>query len=189
MRLIPSRVDQTFYPTLRAGGREGVIQKMIVVLCLFLLLCVGQPDTIASGGTNMSDTYLTPEQAAEMLNLSAYTIRAYARQGIIPAHKIGRTWRFSKADLDDWVLSDGRSPSLERRDVVIARDRASSAMFSPIPAATSGYGEADAVNERSRAIRTLRDIRARTRKGSATALIRDSRKELQDRGHIDRSDA
>jgi excisionase family DNA binding protein len=130
-----------------------------------------------------------PFQAAEMLNLSAYTIRAYARQGIIPAHKIGRTWRFSKADLDDWVLSDGRSPSLERRDVVIARDRASSAMFSPIPAATSGYGEADAVNERSRAIRTLRDIRARTRKGSATALIRDSRKELQDRGHIDRSDA
>lgn len=28
-----------------------------------------------------------PEQAAKMLNLSAYTIRAYARQGLIRGHK------------------------------------------------------------------------------------------------------
>ncbi len=51
----------------------------------------------------MDDVFLTPKQAAAMLNLSAYTIRAYARQGIIPAQKVGRGWRFSHNDLMEWL--------------------------------------------------------------------------------------
>ncbi len=51
----------------------------------------------------MDDVFLTPKQAAAMLNLSAYTIRAYARQGIIPAQKVGRGWRFSQNDLLEWL--------------------------------------------------------------------------------------
>ena len=134
----------------------------------------------------MSDTFLTPEQAAKMLNLSAYTIRAYARQGIIPAHKIGRTWRFSKTDLEEWVLTNGRASS--SKDILVARDRSSVAASDPSPESTRGCGTADTDDERSRAIKTLLDIRARAQRSSVSAIHRESRRELLNRGPIDRGD-
>lgn len=134
----------------------------------------------------MSDTFLTPEQAAKMLNLSAYTIRAYARQGVIPAHKIGRKWRFSKTDLEEWVLSNGRASSL--KDILVARDRSSVTASDASPESTGSCGTADTDDERSRAIKTLLDIRARAQRSSVSAIHRESRRELLHRGPIDRGD-
>ena len=137
----------------------------------------------------MSDTFLTPEQAAKMLNLSAYTIRAYARQGVIPAHKIGRTWRFSKTDLEEWVLTNGRAPSSESTEgLLVARDRSSSAASALSSGPTGGHGAVDTHDERSRAIKTLLEIRARARRGSVSTILRESRRELLDRGRTDRGD-
>ncbi len=137
----------------------------------------------------MSETFLTPEQAAKMLNLSAYTIRAYARQGIIPAHKVGRTWRFSKADLEEWVLTDGRYPPSRPAGTSVVRDSSSVAASLLSTQSTGGYGAHDVAgitNERSRAIRTLLDIRARAKRGSIQTILRESRRELLDRGRTSR---
>jgi len=131
----------------------------------------------------MDEVFLDPEQAAKMLNLSAYTIRAYARKGLIPAHKIGRTWRFSRADLEDWVLSHGQQPSSQH--VLVARDRATSIAdvldYRPASEATAP----DSTDERQAAIATLRAIRARTRRGSVSSLVQESRRELLARGGAD----
>jgi excisionase family DNA binding protein len=43
--------------------------------------------------------YLTPKQAAAILNVSTTTARDYARRGVVPARKIGKHWRFLEADL------------------------------------------------------------------------------------------
>src|SRR6478609_1208477 len=43
--------------------------------------------------------YLTPEQAAAYLAVSADTVREWAREGTIPAHKFGRLWRFREEEL------------------------------------------------------------------------------------------
>src|SRR6478609_5606504 len=43
--------------------------------------------------------YLTPEQAAAYLAVSADTVREWAREGKIPAHKFGRLWRFREEEL------------------------------------------------------------------------------------------
>lgn len=123
----------------------------------------------------MDETFLTPEQAAKMLNLSAYTIRAYARQGVIPAHKIGRTWRFSRADLEAWVLANGQGPAPE--DVPVARDSPSFLMPRTLR---------DTAVERSRAVETLREIRAQARGGSVSRILQESRRELLERGRLDR---
>lgn len=42
-------------------------------------------------------------QAAEYLSVSTHTLRYLARHGRIPAGKIGRGWRFSKVDLDNFL--------------------------------------------------------------------------------------
>jgi excisionase family DNA binding protein len=137
---------------------------------------------ILPGGANVSETFLTPEQAAKMLNLSAYTVRAYARQGVIPAHKIGRTWRFSKSDLEEWVLTDGQARSSRPEGVLVVRDCSSEAEYLPSP---EPVGTRDVADKRSQAMKTLREMRSQAQKGNVTSIVRESRKQLVDRGHIE----
>lgn len=42
-------------------------------------------------------------QAAKLLGLSPYTVREFARDGKIPAKKVGRAWRFSRDALIRWL--------------------------------------------------------------------------------------
>ena len=46
------------------------------------------------------DTFLTAEQAAELLRLHVKRIQALARAGRIPATRVGRKWLFSRAALE-----------------------------------------------------------------------------------------
>jgi len=50
----------------------------------------------------MSDV-MTTEEASAYLKLSIQTIKQRAREGRMPAAKIGRTWRFLKSELDRWL--------------------------------------------------------------------------------------
>jgi len=55
-----------------------------------------------------ADDALTPQQVAEFLQMSEHTILDLAAEGRIPAKKVGRQWRFSRARLIVW-LSEGDS--------------------------------------------------------------------------------
>jgi nitrogen PTS system EIIA component len=61
----------------------------------------------ASGMGN--DEVLTTEEAAEFLKLTPFTVRDYARRGILPSRKLGKGWRFYKPDLLAW-LRDYEAP-------------------------------------------------------------------------------
>lgn len=50
---------------------------------------------------------LNSEEAADLLGVSAVTIRTYARQGAIPGKKLGNEWRFVKDDLLAWLRGLG----------------------------------------------------------------------------------
>jgi excisionase family DNA binding protein len=50
------------------------------------------------------NTVLNTEEAAEFLGFSAFTIREYAKKGIIPAKKIGKEWRFYMPELVAWLI-------------------------------------------------------------------------------------
>jgi PTS system nitrogen regulatory IIA component len=52
---------------------------------------------------------LTTEEAAEFLKLTPFTVRDYARRGILPSRKVGKGWRFYKPDLLAW-LRDYEAP-------------------------------------------------------------------------------
>jgi excisionase family DNA binding protein len=51
--------------------------------------------------------YLSVEQTAIYLGLSPKTIYSWAEKREIPAYKVGRVWRFDKAELDDFVRGKG----------------------------------------------------------------------------------
>jgi len=49
----------------------------------------------------------TAKEAAEFLRVSENTVKAKARAGQIPGAKVGKEWRFRKADLDEWLACGG----------------------------------------------------------------------------------
>lgn len=55
----------------------------------------------------MASEVLTSEQAAEYLKLTTDALKRLARAGRVPAAKVGRRWRFRKADLDEWLARGG----------------------------------------------------------------------------------
>lgn len=58
----------------------------------------------------MSDSLVTVEQAAEILNLHPKTVLRYVRDGRLPATRIGKSYRITRANLDAFAgVANGRS--------------------------------------------------------------------------------
>ena len=73
---------------------------------------------VADRTPEIQDQILTVEEVAAYLRLSTATIYRMAQTGEMPAKRVGRSWRFSQALIDDWFRmhdngSDGRVPSRE----------------------------------------------------------------------------
>jgi len=46
---------------------------------------------------------MTAKEVADYLKLHPLTVHRYAREGKIPAFKIGTDWRFHKKYIDKWI--------------------------------------------------------------------------------------
>jgi len=53
------------------------------------------------------------EEIAEHIQVHKDTIRIWIRKGEIPAHKIGKQWRFKISEIDEWV-SSGKSADINK---------------------------------------------------------------------------
>lgn len=52
------------------------------------------------------DKWISLEEAADYLGVNKDTIRNWIRKDKgIPAHKIGKMWKFKRSELDSWVKS------------------------------------------------------------------------------------
>ena len=54
---------------------------------------------------DLMDKWYNLEQIAEYLGVTKDTIRNWIKKTDLPAHKIGRLWKFKLAEVDDWVKS------------------------------------------------------------------------------------
>lgn len=55
---------------------------------------------------NVNEKWISIDDAAEYLGVKSATIRDWLRKGKdIPAHKIGKQWKFKLSELDAWVTS------------------------------------------------------------------------------------
>lgn len=57
----------------------------------------------------MTDRWLGVEEITEHLGVSKDTVYAWISRRNMPAHKVGRLWKFQKTDVDDWVKAGGAS--------------------------------------------------------------------------------
>ena len=55
----------------------------------------------------MSDRWLSVEEIAEYLGVSKDTVYAWIGRRNMPAHRIGRFWKFKSEEVDEWVRSGG----------------------------------------------------------------------------------
>lgn len=54
----------------------------------------------------LNDKWISIDEAAEYLGIKPVTIRGWIRnKNGIPAHKIGKQWKFKCTELDDWIKS------------------------------------------------------------------------------------
>jgi excisionase family DNA binding protein len=50
----------------------------------------------------------TPNDLAKILNLHPFTVTRLAREGKIPAFKVGGVWRIRKDEFERWIEQQGR---------------------------------------------------------------------------------
>lgn len=80
---------------------------------------------------------LNPRDAAALLGMHEETVRRLAREGKVPAYKVGGGWRFSRNMLDEW----GRSQVGRRRQQILLVDDEALFRTMIIEALTAaGYG-------------------------------------------------
>jgi excisionase family DNA binding protein len=60
--------------------------------------------------TNGQDQILTVEQLAEMLIVPPYTVRQWAREGRLPALRLGKYWRFRESSIREWLADEEQKP-------------------------------------------------------------------------------
>ena len=52
-----------------------------------------------------TENWISITEAATHLGVKVDTIRAWIKKTDIPAHKIGKLWKFKLSELDEWVKS------------------------------------------------------------------------------------
>lgn len=71
-------------------------------------ICVVSKNRRTYGMDNYMEDWIGIEAAASYLDVTKDTIRNWIKKTDIPAHKIGKLWKFKRVELDAWVKS-GRS--------------------------------------------------------------------------------
>ena len=64
--------------------------------------------------TMKREPWVSLEEVAEHLGVSKDTVHRWLRKRGLPAHKVGRLWKFKVSEVDDWV----RAGRAEDRDQV-----------------------------------------------------------------------
>ena len=92
--------------------------------CLTILVCQNILDAILNRGfpgsrrtiqppmrkremVEMEDRWLSVEEIGKYLGVSNDTVHRWIDKHDMPAHKIGRLWKFKKDEIDEWVRNRG----------------------------------------------------------------------------------
>jgi excisionase family DNA binding protein len=57
----------------------------------------------------MPEAWLSADQIAAHLGITKYSVYRWITDKQLPAHKIGRLWKFQISEVDEWVRRGGAS--------------------------------------------------------------------------------
>ncbi len=63
----------------------------------------------------MEDRWLSVDEISKHLGVSSDTVYRWIDKYSMPAHKVGRLWKFKKAEIDKWVKSGGTATGMNRK--------------------------------------------------------------------------
>jgi excisionase family DNA binding protein len=55
----------------------------------------------------MEDRWLSVAEISKHLGVSSDTVYRWIERYCMPAHRMGRLWKFKKSEIDEWVRSGG----------------------------------------------------------------------------------
>lgn len=62
---------------------------------------------------NSPEPWFLVEEVATHLRVSKETVYRWLEKGKIPAHRVGKQWRFKVSEVDEWVRSGNASKNRE----------------------------------------------------------------------------
>ena len=65
----------------------------------------------------MTEAWVTLAEVAIHLQVAEETVHRWIRSKAMPAHRLGRNWRFKLTEIDEWVRSGGAAPSDDDSDI------------------------------------------------------------------------
>lgn len=65
----------------------------------------------------MTEAWATLAEVATHLQCAEETVHRWIRKKALPAHRLGRNWRFKLSEVDEWVRSGGAAPSDDDSDI------------------------------------------------------------------------
>ncbi len=64
----------------------------------------------------VTEAWATLAEAATHLQVAEETVHRWIRKKSMPAHRVGRNWRFKLTEIDEWVRSGGAAPGSASAD-------------------------------------------------------------------------
>ena len=65
--------------------------------------------------TEMEDRWLSVDEIGKYLGASSDTVYRWIGEKQMPAHRMGRLWKFRKDEVDEWVKAGGASERNNRK--------------------------------------------------------------------------
>jgi len=63
----------------------------------------------------MEDKWLSVDEITQYLGVSRDTVYSWIQTRDMPAHRVGRLWKFKKEAVDRWIESGGADPNVRPR--------------------------------------------------------------------------
>ena len=63
----------------------------------------------------MSEPWSSAEEIAAHLGVTKDTVYTWVADKAMPAHKVGRLWKFQASEVDEWVRAGGTASTVKRR--------------------------------------------------------------------------
>jgi excisionase family DNA binding protein len=67
-----------------------------------------------------AEKWISVDEVAEHLGVAAITIYRWLEKGRIPAHRVGKQWRFKPSEVDEWVKSGSASEDTAAQEMLMA---------------------------------------------------------------------
>ncbi len=67
--------------------------------------------------TEMEDRWLSVGDICAYLGVSNDTVYRWIESHSMPAHRVGRLWKFKKDEVDEWVKAGGAADKSDKPDI------------------------------------------------------------------------